>query len=222
MKIAHVELEKVFDTEENTVHTIIIENPSFFYRFHMDLKQIGDNACRRLIISENDMPIDSSKIIEVFDQFAPFDMNRKSLQTKILAAIEKEAHSPDHVDETVQMLGDLERYLYRISFGFDCDLTFPKISVQSLLKATGVEMNDCLGTLPERIIRYMELVREFDRDRLFVTVNMRSYIDDVEMELFMKTILDHGYHLIMVENREHAKIQYEERWIVDKDLCEIG
>ena len=68
----------------------------------------------------------------------------------------------------------------------------------------------------------MELVREFDRDRLFVTVNMRSYIDDPEIELLMKTVLDHGYHLIMVENKEYERLQYEERWIVDKDLCEIG
>lgn len=68
----------------------------------------------------------------------------------------------------------------------------------------------------------MELVREYERDKLFITVNLRSYIDDSEMEKFMKTILQHQIHLIMVENREYERLPDEDRYIIDSGLCEIS
>lgn len=67
----------------------------------------------------------------------------------------------------------------------------------------------------------MELVREFDRDKLFFTVNLRSYIDDDEAELFMKTVIDHDFKIVMIENKEYNKLKHELRMTIDADLCEF-
>ena len=69
---------------------------------------------------------------------------------------------------------------------------------------------------------YIELIGEFDRPRLFVTVNMRSFVADDEMELFARTVVGHGYHVLGIESREHPLLSAEKRVIVDADLCEIG
>ena len=83
------------------------------------------------------------------------------------------------------------------------------------------ELRDEYACISEKILDYMELVREFDRSKLFFTVNLRSFLSNDEAELFMQDVVSHGFHLMMFENREYPKCQMEKRLIVDKDLCEI-
>lgn len=72
-----------------------------------------------------------------------------------------------------------------------------------------------------KILDYMELVREFDRDKLFITVNMRAYFDDVLIEQFMKTAISHEFRILMLESNAYRALPYEKRTTIDADLCEF-
>ena len=48
----------------------------------------------------------------------------------------------------------------------------------------------------------MELVREFDHDKLFITVNLRSYYNDETILKFMATVIAHDYKVFMIENKD--------------------
>ena len=65
-------------------------------------------------------------------------------------------------------------------------------------------------------------MQEFIGKKLFVTVNLRSYISDKEAELFMQTALLHKFNVFMIENYEHKRLSYEKRFIIDADLCLIS
>lgn len=80
---------------------------------------------------------------------------------------------------------------------------------------------DDYDRLGEKILDYIELVTEYDRKKLFIMLNLRSYIDDSEMEYFMKEVLQRKYHVLMIESSEHKKLLYEKRTVVDAFLCEI-
>lgn len=45
----------------------------------------------------------------------------------------------------------------------------------------------------------MELVREYDSEKMFITLNLRSYISDDEMNKFVNDVVARGYKLLMVE-----------------------
>lgn len=49
----------------------------------------------------------------------------------------------------------------------------------------------------------MELVREYDSERMFITLNLRSYISDNEMNKFVNDVVVRGYKLLMLENTEY-------------------
>lgn len=83
----------------------------------------------------------------------------------------------------------------------------------------GESHSDMIGSDAEKLIDYMELVREFDRDKLFVTVNMRGFFVDAEMAAFMETVVSHGYHLLMLESRAYDILPLENRITIDEDLC---
>jgi len=114
--------------------------------------------------------------------------------------------------KTQELLAEIDRTVGTWAFSFPCDIIASKISVTTLLKAVGIELRNVYeghrGEM-EKILDYMELVREFDRDKLFVTVNMRAYFDDALMEPFLKTALSHEFHLLMLESHAYPVLVNE-------------
>lgn len=222
MKLTHPDLSVVFDTEIDQVNTLVIEEPLFLRSFLLDINRQIDGSSGQVVLSESEKPLEMSRKAELLDDFIRFDINRRNLLSRISTAVERSASSPDHYEKTSQLLAEIERYMYEISFDFPCDILFNKLSVSSLVKSAGILLRDEYDGLAEKVIDYFELVREFDADKLFVTYNMRAVISDEETSGFMDTILSHGFHVLMVENHEYSRLAQERRWIVDNDLCEIG
>lgn len=221
MKLVYPEIDHVFDTENEKVNCIIIENQKLLFSLLEDLENQFNGADGKLVVSENNKPLKTDKALEVLSQFVPFELNRKNLLSKISAELERKAVSEEHYTKTLELIGELEAHLMNIAFDFSCDINYNKLDIGSVIKASGVEINNSYASLGEKIIDYMELVTEFDRKKLFLTVNLRSYISDHETSEFMKTLLSHGYHVIMVESSEHPRLEEEFRYIIDADLCEI-
>ena len=67
------------------------------------------------------------------------------------------------------------------------------------------------------VLNYMELVRQIDHDRLFVTVNMRSWFDDDSMDRFLKDVLGKKLRLLLLESTARPLLQNEYRLTVERD-----
>lgn len=221
MKFCFPDISGVFDTNACCVNTVVIENQNLFRNLISDIALQIDGFDGASTLSNEDKFLNFSKNAELLTTFVPFELNRKSLIGKIASALEKESVSPGNYMNTMQIMSDIENYLDTLASAFACNLSFTKITSSSIIKAAGIEVVDDYDSIAEKVIDYMELVREFDSDKLFVTVNMRSYVDDREAELFMKTAIDHGYDLLMIENTEYRRLSFEKRLTIDADLCEF-
>ncbi len=84
-----------------------------------------------------------------------------------------------------------------------------------------MELCEDYASLGEKLIDYMELAVEYLQKKLFVFVNLRSYISDREAQLFLDTVRQHKYHIILVESHESIKLKGEKRYIIDAAYCEI-
>ena len=67
-----------------------------------------------------------------------------------------------------------------------------------VIKSLGLEFNDDYGNICDKIIDYMELVREYDSIKRFVFVNLRSYISDKDCIMLYDTILRKQFMTIML------------------------
>ena len=221
MKFVHPEINTVFDLENGKINTLIIENPSFFFRLLTDIStQINGGEGTSVLSVENSI-VDFPHHAEILDGFISFELNRKTLLTKITSALEKEALSPEYYEDSMQCLQTVESFLNEVCFAFPCDIVFSKLTVGSLIKSCSPELRDAHTGLADKIIDYFELVGEFDRKKTFFTVNLRSYINDNDYSLFAETVISHGYQVLMIENHEKERISNERRVIIDSDLCEI-
>ena len=119
-------------------------------------------------------------------------------------------------------MASVELWLNDLAYDYPCDIVFSNISIPALLKAACPELRGENASIAERVLDYMELIEEFDRRKLFFTLNMRSYVADEEMDRFAHTVVSHGYSVIAIEAHAYPMLSMEKRVVIDSDLCEIS
>lgn len=224
MKFVHPDVGKVFVLGQALVPTLVIENQRLFSKLLHDIDAALEGRDSDVVLSRQESPLPFSKYAEMIVDFLHFDLNQKTLLSKVCSALENRAVSPEQYLATQELLAEIENRMEEWAFAFPCHITASKIAVSSLLKAVGVEIQDDYegpDGEAERLVDYMELVREFDRDKLFITVNMRSYFEDDVVERFMETVVAHEYKVLMMESRTLPKLKWEDRETIDADLCEF-
>ncbi len=92
-------------------------------------------------------------------------------------------------------------------------------SEETLIKAVGICVDDDYDNLGEQLLDYFELVQEYDGKKLFILVNLRSYLSDAEMNLFLQNIIERDIQILILESSEHPILECECRHIVDADFC---
>ena len=96
-----------------------------------------------------------------------------------------------------------------------------KLSLNNLLKSVGMRVIIDYNKLVERLFAYMDLVRRFEGEKLFLLVNLRSFVSLEDMALFMQTAVAHGLRVLLVDNQAYPLLPLEKRHIIDSDLCEL-
>lgn len=219
MKFTYPGIDKTIDTDEERVNCLVIENRKFLSEMIEDIYGQVVGGRGKAVLSENGKIVDFTKYCDLTTSFFPFEINRKSLITKILTVLEKNSQTPANFEKTAEFLSFAENYLNDLSLDLPCDLVYNKINVSSILKAVGVEICDDSTDLPEKILNYMELVREFEGEKLFIVVNLRSFVDDEAFSSFLESVIMHKYALIPVDAFSFPAVPFENRLTVDNDLC---
>jgi CRISPR type II-A-associated protein Csn2 len=221
MKLVHPEIQTIFQFSNGSFPAVVIENPSFFYRFTDDLCRQCNGESGETVLSSEDIPISISGNLDLHTNFLPFEINRKNLVTKITSRLEKQALAPEFYERNQRLLGEVEKFLLDLAFQNDIDLEFPKLSISGLLKSAGLCLKEDDLPLPEKILTYMELMRANALASVFVFVNLRSFLNDDTMEKFTMTCCSHEYNIMLIDNREYNRLTLEKRTVIDADLCEF-
>lgn len=221
MKLVYKNMGHILKFDDGFVNELIIENKKMFFNFVNSLAIQADGYSGDCVLSVSDKPVELSKYAELIVQFAPFQLNRKSLLTKLYTLLEKNALSSENCQKAGELLAEAERYMYRISEDFSFEISCKKLSIGSIIRALAPEIEEDGKEPIEKVFSYIELVRELERDKLFIMVNMRSYFSYEEMERFIESVIFHDFKVLLLESFELPKLNHTKRYIVDNDLCEI-
>lgn len=221
MKFSYPDIKKVFDTDEG-INCLIIENQHLFYDICIDISNQLEGEDGKAVVSIDDQPIDVSKNVELLMQFVPFNINKKALLTRLCSVTERIAVSPEYYEMSMEQISGLEKFLIEITNQLTGSIVFSKMTINNLIKSAGLEFEEDYSSLAEALIDYMELVRQYDKEKLFFLVNLRSYISDEECELFFDTVRRKDLKIMLIESSEHTLLGNEKRYIIDGELCEIS
>lgn len=221
MILAHPQMDTVLRLAEPKACSLVVENPVFYRSLVSDFYGQLRGDAGSWVLSEKGETMPISKWVELVDNCLCLELNRKTLLNKIWAAMENAAISEAHFPETSELLCRLETYLEDLAYELPGDIVSEKCTVSALIRGMGVRLRDDYEDPLERLLDFMELVREFDRDKLFVLVGLRGFFGDKHVNAFLKTALSHGYRVLMLDCVSREKIPYENRITIDNDLCEF-
>ena len=221
MNFAHPQLDSVLNIGGEYVETLVIEQPQFFRMFLQDIDEQISGGRGRAVLSQDNKILPFDRYAEIIDSFLHFQLGRKPLLTKLTNRLEALAMEEDNYLRTAQFTSELEAYIMELSMGLPCGVYCAKMNFGGILRAVGVDIaDDCENDL-ERLLDYMELTRELERERLFILVNLRSYYSDTEIEAFFASVLAHGFLILPVDSVSRVRLKNERRVTVDDDLCEF-
>lgn len=221
MKLAHPELKMTIDDNEGIINVIVIENENFFCKTVQDIYDQINGYDGKYVISNNNEPIQWSKHSELITQYVPFDINRKSLITKLYNKMKSEALE-NHYVETCEISGKIFEYVTRISSGINADIVFDdSIDIAGIFKLANIKFEESGDSIAEKMISYMLNVRELEGDKWFIAVGLKSYLNKEALREMYKTIFLNKLRLLLIENSDKETLEGEKKYIIDKDLCEI-
>ena len=221
MKLAYGSMEHIIRLGEGYVSELIIENKKMFFEMVNNIVMQTEGLPGNCVLSIADRPVEFSKYADVIVQLAPFQINKKSLLTKLYATIEQKAIQSEHYMKTAELLGNMESYIFSLVDDLPFDITCKKIAIGPIIRAISPEIDESEKTTLEKLFAYMELVRELDRDRLFITINLRTYFSDEDLERFIESVTLHDFKVLLLENVSFHPLKSTKRYVIDDDLCEF-
>lgn len=124
MKLVYENMEHILRFGEGYINELIVENKKMFFKMVNSVCMQADGLQGEFVMSISDKVVEFGKNAEVIIQFAPFQMNRKSLLTKLHASLEQRATDVDFYLETLEILKGLESFVSRLAgdlpFEIDC------------------------------------------------------------------------------------------------------
>lgn len=217
----HPDIDYIFKVNSEVVSTIIIENQRLLRKICLDIRDSLEGNDGQSVVSYENTPIEFTKNVEFITDYTVLSSGNKSIQTKLCSYLEHKSIEPNYLMKSQKILSDIENLVYEMSVDLPSTTDFTKLTMNAILKATGVILQDDSYSNIEAIYDYMEIIRELDRDKLFIFLNFRDFFDDNEVELFERTAIQHDFKILMIESIERKKLLYENRLIIDEDYCII-
>jgi len=223
MKLVYPFINAHFDMGESSIPILVIENPKHFYKYLSEISEQINGLEGRFTLSEKDKILSLNKYAELIEKFIGFEINRKSLLSKLYNKLGEHAVSEDFYVRTKQINSEIITYLSALLIDFNSELEFDdEIEISGLFKYFGIKFLEDYTDLSEKLLNYMLFIREFDVDKCFIFVNLKSYLSTNDLEVFYKSVIDHKINILLFESINREALKVEKVTVIDDDLCEIS
>lgn len=222
MTLATPLLSHVIRIEENSVSSVVIENPHLFRTFVQELYDSVEHGSESFILSEAGSRLKLSDSVDVVQTFMPFSLNSKSLNAALLKKVEKLALMPERRVTTADAMANLMRYVEMLLLEIPQEVECEKATVASVLKALGLRFVEDAEDYSNQLLGYLRLVRDFLGVRLNIWINARSYLSDEELSAVLDVADREKISVLLIDCVEKKRLSNEDRLVVDNDLCELS
>ena len=222
MKLVHTELSGEILRENKVFSEWIIESPRMFAGYLQELYGQCAKKEGRFVLSVGDKEIDLAKAAEIITDPFSVDLNGRKILNKLYAELNELSKGEEMYTRTLELVGRIQEYILQLEGNTSHILQFNSdIDIPGLLKVMDVKLEDLEGDFFERLCSYIKSAVNVLGIKIFVFVNLRSYLPDMQMQGLIQEIRYQEVQALFIENQERACIEGGMRYIIDKDRCEI-
>ena len=163
-----------------------------------------------------------SKCVEIIGNPFSVDLSSRKILGKLYAELEELSGKEQMFEKTMRLTSAVHEYILDLEQETNYILQFDnQLEISALLKALGVRHEEIEDSFFERIVRYIKIAADVLKTKLFVFVNIRSFLSDIQMMELVKEISYQDIKVLFIENQERDCLEGGFRYIIDKDGCEI-
>lgn len=222
MKLVHSELSGKLLKDKTIFTEWIIESPELFARYLQELYGQYAKCEGKFVLSQNIKELDISKYVEIITDPFAVDLNGRKIINKLYTELNELSKTEMMYTKTLQLAQHIQEYLLDLESNTNHILQFNgEMDVTGLLKTMDVKIEDCTEKFFERLVCYIKNVIGVLSVKVFVFINLRSYLTNNQMEELIQEITYQEVHALFIENQERTCLKGGIRYIIDKDGCEI-
>ena len=200
--------------------TLVVERGDYLRTMISELnEQIRTGNGKYVVSSDNDIK-DLGKTVNLITDIFQLDLEGKSFKTKIQSYLTDICFDSE---EGAYLISQIKQYAYKL-----CDQSVYPIMFESefqlpdLIKFLNFRFYpDCdnmIESLAEFIVGTMNIMKK----KLFITVNLKDFMNPDEYKEFIKQCQYKGVELLMIERHTHPEMDdLQHIRIIDQDLCVI-
>lgn len=218
--LSHYFLDSPLVFDGDVVNVLVIENQDMLQGFVRELKTQIEGYDGRFTLSENsfEIRIDRSVLLTI-DPFS-IDLNQRDFITKLYAKMREDALGEDEYIRTSSLLAEIMVRVQEIMNRQPMVLESSEVDLAALFKSMNVSFSAPESML-ETLHDYMDICSEYRGIKLFVFVNLKSYLNNQDMLELYRHLRYVKRNVLLIEHSETEHLEGESTRIIDLDLCEI-
>jgi len=218
--LSNYELNDPIEFEEGHVNVLVIENPDYMSKIIKELLSQSDGVDGGFELFENNASIKISENLSIIVDPFSININERDILNKLYSIMKKDALDEELYLTTNTFLSEIENNIKKIMERQPNLLESDIPDIVGLFKLLNVHFI-VSDSLIERICDYVDISSKYRKIKLFVFVNLKSFLSVSEMIQLYAHLNYHKIHILLIENRQSPSIECEIARIVDTNLCEI-
>ena len=124
--------------------------------------------------------------------------------------------------KTLELTKLIQEYLLDLEQETNYILEFNnEVEMSALFKAVDLKYEDSGEDFLERLVKYIKILVDLLSVKLVVFINARCFMNDEQIRKLCEEIKYMEIKGLFIENNEKTCVEGMERYIIDKDRCEI-
>ena len=224
MKLVHPDYILQILLAEGSINSLVIENPTQFFKYLEELYTQINSQEGSFVLSEEGSILKISKYIHFIESPFSIDINQKSVLNKILNLLKDEIMSSNEIETFYHINTKLSEMIDSASEAIGFSLQYEEIpDILNLLKVMNIKLAQNKSEhLVETLIDYLKIVSQILGTKIIVFANMNSYLNADDMTFLKEIAMYEKLTLLFIDNCEPKCYNiYDNKYIIDADLCEI-
>lgn len=222
MKLVHPDQTFQIKFTEGYVQKLIVEAPRLMSEFVMDFKEQIEGRAGKWVLSHCGEILKFADVCELIVNIFDLDINQKKILSVLYEELAREVSDTELVVQWREAASQVEMVLNRAIDEIGYEIDYTELDLKPLFKAMEIRLKACADGYVEYLLEYLQLVSQVKKTKIFVLVNLTSFLTEEEMRYLYEQARYEKYYLLLLDVKNVEVDKYLERTvIVDKDYCVI-
>lgn len=222
MKLAHPTLEEPISFDDGIINVLVVENAGQLSDYIYDIINQSKGSNGDFVLSDCNGVIPLDGVTDLILNPFSLNPNTREVTGAIFGLLNKRIMNEENYIENCSILAEIEKFALMI-LDEENILLKPTEGLRfiNVLKAMGVKFTLSEDSLLESICDYLDVMGAYSKIKLFIFVNLKSYLSSEDMSALYRHINYAKHKALFIENRDNSSDVCERIVIIDEDLCEI-